>query len=103
MPYKLYMPFWREKKTINYTYDNPEIKYHDKVTLFQYFNKIDELIAFTKQNLMDSFDLYFNSIGKTELERNRLKNSCYSYLVMLVHYLKKYNHQDLPIYEKLYN
>ncbi|RRJ89864.1 hypothetical protein EG240_10735 [Paenimyroides tangerinum] len=85
-----------------YAYNDPNNKYRQKVDLFKYFNKTNKLIAFLKQHCGDSFDLYFRSKNEKDNDRAELKENSFVYLTELIYYMKEYNYNELPKYEKIY-
>lgn len=82
----------------------------EKIKLFEYFNKNEEITPYLKQLCRKNFEWYFKANTKKENTGNQdsiyikqAKNQSLQYLTKLVFYMKQFNDKELPKYETIYN
>ncbi|WP_133063450.1 hypothetical protein [Flavobacterium aurantiibacter] len=82
-----------------YSYANSS---YAKVELFDKFDKREELIAYLKQLSKENFEYYFDKHQDKNTSLKGVKQLGYSYVVLLIRYLKKYESPELKKYNAIY-
>ena len=93
-------------------HENPEVFFAghgsflnctDKITLFEHFQKNEEIIPFIKENCIKHFAFYFQNKESKDYYVNASKDQSLYFLKLLVDYMKKYQDKELAKYDGIYN
>ncbi len=82
-----------------YSYANSS---YAKVKLYGKFNKREDAIAYLKQLSKENFEYYFKNGHDKSINIQGVKQLGYSYVVLLLKYLKEYNSPELKKYNAIY-
>ncbi|WP_291869569.1 hypothetical protein [Maribacter sp.] len=70
-----------------------------KIKLFKRFKREDAIVPYLKQLIRENFDYYFDTTDK----KYEIKRMGFQYLKQLVNYMERFDSEELPKYQKIYD
>ena len=79
------------------------LSFHDKIELFEHFNKDDKIIPFLKETCLEHFNWYFENINnKDDYYVNSSKENGFYFLKIVINYMRKFEDDEYSKFNEIY-